>query len=190
MKRLRSKQLKLLKDSPRAYGGDLRKTRKGRQGARPLDTQNSLHLILKSSKATGAWSFALKPNRLKIERIVRKFSLKYGVKVYSTANVGNHLHFQLKLGNRYTYDPFIKAITSAIAMAITGASRWKPLVAMGVKQFWDQRPYSRVLKSFRELLNLSDYIQINRLEGYGYNRALARMIVESSPAKPWRFSSA
>jgi hypothetical protein len=115
------KQYQLLKDSPKAYGGDLLKTRKGRSEGRPLDTKNTMHLILRSTKAIGPWSFWKPKNKNEIRRITSKFSQKYGIKIISMANVGNHLHFQIKLTNRFTYKPFIRAMTSAIAMAVTGA---------------------------------------------------------------------
>ncbi len=96
---MKLKQLKLLKNEPLAYGGVLRNSRKGRF-ARPLDTKNT--------------------NEKKILGVIEKFSKKYAVKIISMANVGNHLHFQIKLSNRFGYKPFIRAITSAIAMKITG----------------------------------------------------------------------
>ncbi|MEW6057610.1 MAG: transposase [Bdellovibrionota bacterium] len=119
------KQLKLLKNQKSAYGGELMKTRKGRQGSRPLATRESMHLVLRSSKATKEWSFTRPKHAAKIKELSSKFAAKYGVKIYSVANVGNHLHFHLKLSNRFTYKPFIRALTSVIAMAVTGTSRWK-----------------------------------------------------------------
>jgi REP element-mobilizing transposase RayT len=123
----KSGQLKLLADEPKAYGGDLLKTRKGRQGGRPLDTRNTMHMVLRSTKAKGEWSFSRTKNSAAIQKICGRFATKYGVKIVSMAYVGNHLHFQLKLGNRHTYRPFVRAITGAIAMAVTGACRWNPL---------------------------------------------------------------
>jgi REP element-mobilizing transposase RayT len=171
---MKMKQYKLLKDSPKAYGGDLLKTRKGRSQGRPLDTKNTTHLILKSTKAIGAWSFWRPENKNKIKRIVYKFSKKYGIKIHSMANVGDHLHFQLKLSNRYTYDPFIKAITGAIALAITGASKINKLKIEAKDRFWDRRPFTRVVIGYKAYLNLRDYIEINRLEGFGFQRPQAR----------------
>jgi REP element-mobilizing transposase RayT len=165
------KQLKLLKNEKKAYGGELLKTRKGRSGPRPLDTKNTMHLVIRSSKARGDWSF--RKHAGKIEKIVQKFSKKYGVGIISMANVGNHLHFQIKLANRYTYKPFIRAITGAIAMAVTGASRWKKVTG----KFWDHRPFTRVVQSFRGFLKLRDYIRINQIEGYGHGRVEARWIL-------------
>jgi REP element-mobilizing transposase RayT len=168
------KQYKFLKDSPKAYGGDLLKTRKGRSQSRPLDTKNTMHLILKSLKATGEWSFWKPKNKNEINRIIAKFSKKYGVKICSMANVGNHLHFQIKLSNRHTYDPFIRAITSAIAMAVTGASKINKFKLEAKDRFWDRRPFTRVVKGYKAYLNLRDYIEINRLEGFGFQRSQAR----------------
>jgi REP element-mobilizing transposase RayT len=167
------KQTKLLKNQKSAYGGELLKTRKGRAHGRPLDTRNSMHLVLRSSKASGEWSFRFRNNPTKIKSIVSKFAEKYGVKVLSLANVGNHLHFQIKLSNRHAYKPFIRAITASIAMAVTNASRWNP----SKEKFWDYRPFTRVIQSFKAFLNLRDYIQINQLEGFGHKRDQARMIL-------------
>jgi hypothetical protein len=171
------KQIEMLRKESSAYGGELFKTRLGRSRPRPLSTRETLHLVLRSSKATGDWSFAMKGNRRKIQELLARFSRKYGVRVLSYANVGNHLHFHVKLSNRYLYAPFIRALTAAIAMAVTGCSRWKPLKAQAKDRFWDYRPFTRVVKSFRAFLNLRDYIHLNQLEGYGYSRHQARFFI-------------
>ena len=114
---------------------------------------------------------------MKIKRLLEKFSARYGVQILSTANVGNHIHLHIKLANRHTYRAFIRGLTSAIAMAVTGFNRWnKP--PKGWKGFWDYRPFSRLIVSFTEFLNLKDYIYINRLEGFGYQRGQAEWIVK------------
>ena len=130
-----------------------------------------MHLVLRSTHAKGAWSFRMHRNR--IQHILRKFAGKYGVKILDFANVGNHLHIHIKIGNRYLYRAFIRAITSAIAMAVTGASRWRK---SGVK-FWDRRPFTRVVKAWCDVRNLRQYFQINRYEGEGVPREIAREVV-------------
>ena len=171
------KQLKLLRGENKAYGGELLKTRRGRSQARPLATKHSIHLVLRSSKAIGAWSFRRAQNRRKVESALRKFSQRFAVRILSMANVGNHLHLQIQLTNRFTYRPFIRALTAAIAMAITGRNRWTKNKAEKVK-FWDYRPYTRIVVGFRALLGLRDYIRINAWEGYGYDRREAEFIVK------------
>ena len=171
-------QLKLFKDQPKAYGGTLLNTRKGRAQGRPLSIKHSMHLVLKSSQAKGRLSFRYQNNPLKIRKIINRFANKYGVSIQSMANVGNHLHIQIKLGNRFGYKPFIRATTSAIAMAITGINRWTKRDS--AKKFWDYRPYSRVVLGWKALLSLKDYIEVNQWEGRGFRREEARMIVKKA----------
>lgn len=149
--------------------------REGRQGPRPLDTKNTMHLVLRSSKAKGAWSF--RRHKAKINKIIDKFSHKYGVRIIMGANVGNHIHLQIKLANRFTYKPFIRALTASIMMAVTGASRWKPNACEG--KFWDYRPFTRVVTGLRAFLALRDYVEINQMEGAGHDRDYSRLVVET-----------
>lgn len=174
----RSPQLKLLANEPNAYGGTLLKTRKGRARGRPLATKNSMHLVLRSTKAKGDWSFRRSANKKKIEQIIHKFSKRFAVGIISVGNVGNHLHFHIQLTNRFTYKPFIRAVTAAIAMAITGRNKWTKDTIAKIK-FWDYRPYTRVVIGYRALLSLRDYIRINQYEGFGYSREEAEYIVRN-----------
>jgi REP element-mobilizing transposase RayT len=157
------------------YGGELLRTRKGRSHSRPLATKNTMHLVLRSSKARKEWSFLKKKNAHEIQRLSKKFANKYGVRILSLATVGNHLHFHLRLTNRHTYTAFVRALTGALAMAITGRSRWNHRKEK--LKFWDYRPFSRIVIGRRAFLNLRDYIQINALEGFGYTRRKSRFLV-------------
>ena len=169
----RSKQLELFRRQQMAYGGELLKTRKGRSHGRPLCTKGTMHLVLRSTRAIGAQSFRRLENARRIEALTRKFANRNGVKILSLANVGNHLHFHLKLTTRHTYRRFIRALPGAIAMAVTQTSRWKP----SAQKFWDHRPFSRVIRGLRNFLTLKDYVAINALEGLGATRREAREIV-------------
>lgn len=176
-KRKRRLQLELVKDEGSRYGGSLLNTRKGRSRGRPLSTSNTMHLVMRSEMAKGQMSFCNYKKEIKV--IIDKFSKKYHIRIYSYANVGNHLHLHIKLSNRQQYKAFIRAISSAIMMKVTGMNRWaKESVKekLSGKRFWTLRPYSRVLKSFKERLSLKDYIEINKLEGFGYNKNQARFI--------------
>jgi hypothetical protein len=191
----RAPQLDLLKRQHKSYGGELRKTQEGRQGPRPISTQTSMHMVLRSTHAKGKWSFALPHHRENIRQVIKKFSLKYRVQVVRLANVGNHLHFELRLSSRQNFRPFIRALTSAIAMVVTGASRWAPLRTLisqnskGPKdRFWDYRPFTRIVENFSGLLRLRDYLRINQLEGYGYGRTRAKAIFYSDITRQRKFT--
>jgi hypothetical protein len=191
------KQLALLRNERSAYGGELLKTRKGRARPRPLSTRETMHLVLRSSKAQGPWSFRQPRNAKAVKALTAKFAAKYGVKILHAANVGNHLHFHVKLTNRRTYAPFIRALTAAVAMAVTGANRWNGSMEAAIKargapmqgpsattskppasaRFWDYRPFTRVIQGLRARLTLRDYLFINQLEGQGRHRDEARVLV-------------
>jgi REP element-mobilizing transposase RayT len=159
-----------------SYGGILLRKAKNRTYARPISTSLSMHLVLRSSKAVGEKSFKTNSNQKQIQEIIRKFSVKYGVQILSLANVGNHLHFHVKIAKRQGYIRFIRAITAAIAMAVTGKSRWNKKISDKGK-FWDYRPFTRIVQSLQAFLNLRDYVQINQLEGLGVTRHQARMLL-------------
>src|SRR3989344_2356817 len=95
-----------------SYGGTLQKTRFGRSRPRPLprSTQESMHLVLRSTKATGEWSFRRPQNQKKVQALLKKFAGKHEVKILSLANVGNHLHVHARVKNRKGYMSFIRAL--------------------------------------------------------------------------------
>lgn len=194
-----SKQLKILKTTKSDYGGDLLRTRAGRRHGRPVSTRETMHLVLRSTKARGDWSFLRDKNNFAVRQIIAKFAAKYGVRVLSNANAGNHLHLQIKLTNRFSYPSFIRAITGAIAMSISGCSHWKnaksgenlatkslarndqPSNKAPAKRekFWDARPFTRIAKSFAEFRNLREYVRLNEVEAMGFSRREARELVET-----------
>lgn len=176
----RGAQTDFFAKNSKSYGGLLLKTRKGRRHARPISTTQSMHLVLRSSQAIGARSFTKPAHAREIRKIIDKFAQKYGIQIQSLANVGNHLHFQLKIAKRQGYYRFIRAITAAIAMQITGRNRWtvsKMEKAERQKKFWDYRPFSRILTGWKDFLTVKDYLQINQLEGLGLSRTEARWLV-------------
>ena len=206
---MRKTQLELLKKQKSAYGGSLYTTREARNEKRPLAVKNTMHLVLRSSKALGAWSLTKGRHEPEIRRIVKKFAERFGVRVLSLAVVGNHLHFQIKLSNRFLYTPFIRAVSAAIAMSVTGVNKWtkgdikmpsghsklslvsaakaksseKPSAKLPGKRrlgFWEGRPFTRIVESFQGFLNLRNYIWLNQIEGYGHSRGEARYILEQN----------
>jgi REP element-mobilizing transposase RayT len=158
MKQLRFNDDRLKLAKP--FGGTLLRKAKNRT-ARPLSTKKSMHLVLRSSQATGEWSF--KRNGTLVEATIEMAAKKFGVKVYSFANGGNHLHLLVKLGNRFTYNGFIRSLTGTLALKITKANKFKKLK----QKFWDARPFSRVIEWGRAYGIAKDYLTLNQLESLG-----------------------
>jgi hypothetical protein len=141
---------------------------------RPLSFRSHTHVVLRSTKATKNWSF--RRHKYKIRQILEAFSKKHHIGLVSHANVGNHLHLNLQISNRKQYQKFIRAISSSIMMTVTGYNRWKK--APTAFQFWDARPFSRIVTSWREVLNLKQYIRKNQWEGHGTPLEFARYLAK------------
>ncbi len=171
------KQLQLIPKPKTEHGGSIANSQKRK---RPLSSRHSMHLVLRSSKAKGSWSF--KKHQEKIEGILQKFAKKYHIQILNHANVGNHIHLHLKTSTRKNYRAFIRAITSAIRITVTGYSKWNP--APEKFQFWDLRPWSRILQTFREFKNLTKYIGLNQIEAMGLKRESAKRYLREVFAKP------
>ena len=169
---MRSSQMKFL--DPRlkkmaAFGGSLLATKRGKlrmsnpKTKRPLSTKHAIHLVLKSSLARGDWSFRSIKNKRSVDESVRRHAHKYGVRVYEFANVGTHLHLLIRVKNRFTYQPFIRALTGHLSQIVTGARKGIRLK----KKFWDFRPFSRVVEWKRAYSVVKDYLILNQLEALG-----------------------
>ena len=126
---------------------------------RPLSTKRWIHLVLKSEKAKGSMSFLNARNQIFIQKLQSEKAKKFGIKVARFVNVGNHLHFKIKISSRENFQKFLKSMTTQIARYVTGARKGKPF-----GRFWQGLAYSRVLCSSRENLILDGYLAGNREE--------------------------
>lgn len=144
------------------FGGALLKNSNAKS-KRPLSTKHAMHVVLRSSLARGEWSLRSPKNQKMVEKTIRQQAQIYGIKIYEFANVGNHLHLLIKLGNRYTFAPFMRAISGIIALKVTGARKSKELK----QKFWDYRPWSRIVEWQRAYSIAKDYVVQNHLEVIG-----------------------
>lgn len=171
------RQIPLLKKEKSDFGGELFTTRKERLRHRPLAQKSSMHLVLRSSVANGKYAFTTQQNRQIVSEDINKFAKRNYVKVLSCAIVGNHIHLHIKLFKIRFYEPFIRGLTASLALKISGASKNVSIKSIFGRRFWDYRPFTRIVGSFREFLNLRDYIRVNQWEGHGVSRAMSYMLV-------------
>jgi REP element-mobilizing transposase RayT len=163
------KQTSFLKKISLEHGGSLQKGR--RKIARPLSTKTPIHLVFRSSRARDTWSFLRSANKIKVEILLRELSKKYGVKIYSFANAGNHLHVVVSVKRKESLRTFTRVFTQQVMFAITEAKKG---AAQG--RFWDAIYYSRMVRWGREFRALKNYLLINRMEAFGFSRAWIRAI--------------
>jgi REP element-mobilizing transposase RayT len=191
---------------PSAYGGVLRNRRQGR-GTRSVSTRFSMHLVLRSSLARGAWSFTQPKNEAMIYRVIGKHAKSTKTEILGIGNAGNHLHLRVQFTSRKRYLCFIRAVTGEIALHIKKIVQTKsspksaaankseskavptifptadvsksPENILATRSFWDRRPFSTIVSTLKYVARLIDYIHMNSIEGQGYPRAHARLIVQS-----------
>ncbi len=160
----RTKQLSFLPKMRFDHGGDIGKGK--RKERRPFDPKRPLHLVLRSVRAKGEWSLLHHKNKDRVRDIVYKTAEKEGVKIYSFANVGNHIHLLIFSKKKRHFQKFLRIIAGLIAIIITGATKANP-----VGRFWEKLAYSRIVTWGREYLTLKAYLIKNLLEASGlWNR--------------------
>lgn len=183
----RLRQLSFLARSKDSMGGFKKGTHA--KSARPLDSGKPLHVCMRSSIARGARTMQGR-NRIEVKEIVNQASRKFRVRVVKYANVGNHLHFVLKLPgrgkvSREHYSRWIRLVTSRIARVVGESKRGSPLKdhrgrakdenGKSIK-FWDAIPFTRVVYGRRGWSVMNRYVFKNQLESQGLDRDTAEII--------------
>lgn len=150
-----------------SYGGELSKGK--RRSQRPLSNYEPIHLVLKSNKAFGRRSLLHPANRKMLLKYTRRFVFRFKVRLYSFANVGNHIHILIRVPDRKSYVSFISALTGTISKMIFKSAG-----------MWDLRPFTRVTSMGRGFGIVRKYIERNVEQGL--------MVVESIMKKDplWR----
>ncbi len=135
-----------------AFGGSLLKDKKNRT-ARPLSCSEHMHMILKSSHMNGEASLFKKENRDLFIGLLKTLSEKYHIKIIEYELVGNHIHILFKIACGALYRKFIRCLTGQFAKKMIQRHGLK------VKRFFDERPFTRVVKFGRDLIRVTTYIR-------------------------------
>ena len=143
------------------HGGSLYKGQ--RKEARPLATKRPLHVVVRSSKARGAWSFLHPRITARVEALIHKTGARFDVKIEQLANSGNHLHLVVLAQSFRGLRKFLRTMPALLARLITGAKKGSPQ-----GRFWDAPIYTRLVTWGRELKALKRYLLRNDLEAVGF----------------------
>jgi len=157
------KQLNLFQEKLKYIHGGT-KTKGRRKDKRPLSTKHAIHLVLKSKKAVGTFSF-FKHSKA-IQRTLKIYGKKYGVIIKDIINMGNHLHLKIIITERKSFGNFLRTVTALIARQVTKAKKGKSF-----GRFWDGIPFTRILKTSYEEFQLRGYFKANRVQRqHGYEQ--------------------
>ena len=138
---------------------------------RPIYAKKALHLVLRSSLATGQFSMKRKELSARVWDIIVKHANQNGIQIYEYANGGNHLHLLIRVRRRDSYCRFIRSISGLIARAVKGCEKGTPLNG----KFWDHRPFTRVVGfAGKQFQKVKLYLARNRLEAIGFLPYLER----------------
>ena len=121
-----------------------------------------MHLVLRSSRAVGEWSFLRGKNRGLVNALAESLARRYGVKILGFENVGNHLHLIVQGKSRPLLQAFLRTLPAKIAFAVTGARKGNP-----VGRFFDQIVFTRVVEWGRDIARLKHYLFKNKMESEG-----------------------
>ena len=133
--------------------------------ARPIATKRPMHLIFRSSRAVGKWSFLHAKNQEKVEELLEKTARRFGVRVYRFANVGNHFHLLVQARQKRDLQNFLRVFAQGVVFLVTGAKKGNP-----IGKFWDALAYSRIVEWGKDWKGMLTYLGKNLLEGRGFPR--------------------
>jgi REP element-mobilizing transposase RayT len=143
------------------HGGEIR--RGLRKLERPIDLRRPLHVVLRSSRARGAWSLRAQTNERIVRWVMRRFARRYSVRIYEFANAGNHVHLLLRVKCREALQNFLRTFAGITARLVTGARK-----GWAVGRFWDWLAYSRIVHWGRDFRGVRAYVVQNEWEALGY----------------------
>lgn len=146
---------------PLEHGGRVRAGR--RKTRRPFDPKRPMHLVMRSSRARGTWSFLHRRNKLGIHALLLDLCERYGVKLYRYENVGNHLHLIVRFPSRRELRAFLRVFAQRVMFLVTGARKGEPR-----GRFFERIAYTRVVSWGREFKVLKNYLWKNALEALGF----------------------
>ncbi len=129
---------------------------------RPLSLKKTSHLVMRSLRATGRSSFHNYNNQ--ITAIIFRQAQLAGVKVYRFANGGNHLHLIILPRSRQAFNAFIRATSGLIARLVLGAEKGRAKS----QQFWEKRPFTRIVEWGLDYKKACAYLMQNTLEALGF----------------------
>lgn len=161
-KRSKIKTKKALVERRKYYGGSLNY----RKVKRPLNTNKAIHLTMRSDVCTKGVS--LRKHTAGINKYIFKFSERFGVRVYKHSINSNHVHLVMRVKDRGQYIEFIRALSGAIALKMK-------LQYKIAQQFWQERPFTRLVSWGRDFQTVCKYIMKNFKETVGFVDYTPRM---------------
>ena len=154
-----------------------RSARRGmRKIRRPIAVKSPMHIVFRSARARGAWSFLHERNRFLVNALVYEVADRFEVRVHGYENVGNHIHLLVRVRHRRHLQAFLRVLGQRIMFLVTGAAKGNPK-----GRFFDTIAYSRVVDWGKDFRTVKRYFVKNLFEALGINRTEQRNWKSLSP---------
>ena len=149
-----------------SYGGTLRNKKIGR-GQRPLSTHEPIHVVFKINKTRLLGKSLRSPICFPlVQRLLKKYSTRFLVKVEHVSIQNDHLHLLLRAHRRCQFHHFFRVFAGQIAQQLKAMTGTKDDHEKK-ESFWKYRPFSRVVRGYRAYEIVKNYIQLNKQEALG-----------------------
>ncbi len=144
------------------HGGELRKSIHGR-GQRPLSTKDPLHVVFKIRKESQRMGLRHPFVHQLVGKLLKKYSAKFFVKIEQQSINSDHIHLLLRCSKRSMFLHFFRVFAGQLAQQLTDTQKIK---RTGLS-IWKARPWSRVIRGFRNYEVVKLYIVLNQKEASG-----------------------
>lgn len=134
-----------------------------RKQARPFSPRLAVHVVMRAEGAQKNWSMLARKHKglvyLEMDRTARESKLR----LFSLANVGNHLHVVVKARAKRDLQRFLRVLAGRLAMRVTGARKGRPLN----ERFWTRLAFTRLVEWGRAFTTLQRYVAKNLAQAHG-----------------------
>jgi REP element-mobilizing transposase RayT len=131
-----------------------------RKSKRPLSIKKPIHLVLRTEEKRHKILFSPKDKHLL--KLIRDTADRYQIKIYNFSVNWNHFHFVIKVQSREAYILFVRYLTSQIVAHLSKK------YAQNLKGLFSFRPFTRIVSWGRDFRKVSQYIEANIFESFGY----------------------
>jgi putative transposase len=146
-----------------AYGGELRR-RSGGRGYRPLSSREPIHLIFKIHKSALRQRSLRAPRCFMLaSRIIKKYAARFYVSIEHCSIQADHIHILIRAPKRAHFHNFFRVVAGQIAQQFENQG-WVTDTPQGL---WKYRPFSRVIRGWKALKIVRNYISLNECEARG-----------------------
>ncbi len=181
-----------LASSPRSleHGGEHRKKRHGR-GRRQLSCKESLHVVFKINRIVLKTQSLRTHQNFKLSgEIIQKYADRFFIKIEQISIQGDHIHCLVRTCRRSFFHHFFRVVSGQIAQQFEKTDKLRSVIDERFKnksrratdtpkdvnitlkikrklKLWMYRPFSRVVRGYKNYKIVRNYIQLNEKEALG-----------------------